>query len=215
LPTAFEDNDVLIVVDVQSDFCPGGALAVPRGDEVVAIVNRLAARFRHVVLTQDWHPRGHLSFASSHPDRKPFETIAASYGPQVLWPDHCVQATPGAEFHRGLDIPHASLVIRKGIDRSIDSYSALYENDRKTPTGLTGYLRERGLTRIFLAGLALDFCVRYSAEDARREGFAVFVVEDGCRGIDVAGSVAATRQSFAALGIPCRSTHEFVSSTSV
>jgi nicotinamidase/pyrazinamidase len=214
LPTSFEDDDVLIVVDVQNDFCPGGALAVPRGDEVVPIVNRLAARFRHVVLTQDWHPRGHSSFASSHPGRRPFETIAVSYGPQVLWPDHCMQGTPGAEFHRGLDIPHAGLVIRKGIDRTIDSYSALYENDRKTPTGLTGYLRERGLTRIFLAGLALDFCVRYSAEDARREGFAVFVVEDGCRGIDVEGSMAATRQSFATLGIPCRSTHDFVSASS-
>jgi nicotinamidase/pyrazinamidase len=211
LPTAFEDHDTLIVVDVQNDFCPGGALAVPHGNEVVAIVNRLAARFRHVVLTQDWHPRGHLSFASSHPGKKPFETVVVSYGPQVLWPDHCVQGTPGAEFHRGLDIPHAGLVIRKGIDRAIDSYSAFYENDRKTPTGLIGYLRERGLTRIFLAGLALDFCVRYSAEDARREGFSVFVVEDGCRGIDVDGSVAATRQSFAALGIPCRSTHDFVS----
>lgn len=209
-----EDHDVLIVVDIQNDFCPGGALSVPHGDEVVAIVNRLAARFRHVVLTQDWHPRGHLSFASSHPGKKPFESIMVSYGPQVLWPDHCVQGTPGAEFHRGLDIPHAGLVIRKGNDRAIDSYSAFYENDRKTPTGLIGYLRERGLNRIFLTGLALDFCVRYSAEDARREGFAVFVVEDGCRGIDVDGSVAATRQSFATLDIPCRSTHDFVSAPS-
>jgi nicotinamidase/pyrazinamidase len=205
----FEDNDVLIVVDIQNDFCPGGALAVPRGDEVVAIVNRLAARFRHVVLTQDWHPRGHLSFASSHPGKRPYDTIAAAYGPQVLWPDHCVQETPGAAFHKSLQIPHAGLVIRKGLNRSIDSYSALYENDRKTPTGLVGYLRERGLTRVFLAGLAFDFCVRYSAEDARREGFAVFVVEDGCRGIDVGGSDAATRTSLAALGVPCIAAREF------
>ena len=209
MPATFGDHDVLIVVDIQNDFCPGGALAVPRGDEVVLIVNRLATRFRHVVLTQDWHPRGHSSFASSHRGRKPYETIAASYGPQVLWPDHCVQGTPGAAFHSALDIPHAALVVRKGMDGAIDSYSALYENDRKTPTGLTGYLRERGFSRVFLAGLALDFCVRYSAEDARREGFAVFVVEDGCRGIDVDGSVDATRASFGALGIPCRAMAEF------
>ena len=206
---AFGDNDVLIVVDVQNDFCPGGALAVPHGDEVVPVVNSLATRFRNVVLTQDWHPRGHLSFASSHPGKKPFATIAVTYGPQVLWPDHCVQGTPGAAFHDALDIPHAALIVRKGTDRAIDSYSALYENDRTTPTGLTGYLRERGFSRVFLAGLALDFCVRYSAEDARREGFAVFVVEDGCRGIDVEGSVAATRASFAALGIPCLAVAEF------
>ena len=141
---ALGDNDVLIVVDIQNDFCPGGALAVPRGDEVVPIVNRLAARFRHVVLTQDWHPRGHFSFASAHPGKKPYDTIAAAYGPQVLWPDHCVQETPGAAFHQALQIPHAGLVMRKGIDRAIDSYSAFYENDRKTPTGLVGYLRERG-----------------------------------------------------------------------
>ncbi len=207
--TTFEDNDVLIVVDVQNDFCPSGTLAVPRGGEIVPIVNRLAARFRHVVLTQDWHPRGHLSFASSHPGKRPYDTIAAAYGPQVLWPDHCVQETPGAAFHKSLHVPHAGLVIRKGLDRMIDSYSTFYENDRKTPTGLVGYLRERGLTRVFLAGLAFDFCVRYSAEDARREGFAVFVVEDACRGIDVDGSVAATRASMAALGVPCISTLEF------
>ena len=203
------DNDVLIVVDVQNDFCPGGALAVPRGDEVVPLVNRLAARFRNVVLTQDWHPRGHLSFASSHPGKRPYETIAAPYGAQVLWPDHCVQATRGAAFHPALDIPQAALVVRKGFHRDIDSYSAFYENDRTTPTGLVGYLRERGLSRVFLAGLAFDFCVRYSAEDARREGFAVFVVEDACRGIDIEGSVAATRASFAAAGITCLSTRDF------
>jgi nicotinamidase/pyrazinamidase len=207
--TKFGDNDVLIVVDVQNDFCPGGALEVPRGDEIVPIVNRLAARFRNVVLTQDWHPRGHLSFASSHHGKRPFETMAASYGPQVLWPDHCVQETPGAEFHSALQIPHAGLVVRKGINRSIDSYSAFYENDRKTPTGLVGCLRERGLTRVFVAGLAFDFCVRYSAEDARLEGFDVFVVEDACRGIDVDGSVKATRESLGAAGIPCIAAREF------
>jgi nicotinamidase/pyrazinamidase len=180
--TAPREHDVLIVVDVQNDFCPGGALAVPHGDEVVPVINHLAAQFRHVVLTQDWHPRGHLSFASSHPGKKPFDTIAVAYGPQTLWPDHCVQDTPGAAFHHALHIPHAGLVTRKGLDRTIDSYSAFYENDRKTPTGLVVYLRERGLTRAILTGLAFDFCVRYSAEDARREGFDVVVVEEACRG---------------------------------
>jgi nicotinamidase/pyrazinamidase len=207
------DSDVLIVVDLQYDFCPGGALAVPRGDEVVPIVNRLAGNFGNVVLTQDWHPAGHLSFASAHPGRAPYDTIGMPYGPQVLWPDHCVQGTPGAAFHSGLHIPHAALVIRKGIDRAIDSYSALYENDRTTPTGLTGYLRERGIKRLFLAGLALDFCVRYSAEDAVRDGFAVVVVEDACRGIDVQGSLAATRSSIAALGVARIAAGELASSS--
>jgi len=201
--TAIDERDVLIVVDVQNDFCPGGALAVPHGDEVVPIVNRLGEQFHNVVLTQDWHPRGHSSFASSHAGKRPYETVTVSYGAQVLWPDHCVQDTPGAAFHKDLKIPHAGLVLRKGMDRAIDSYSAFYENDRTTPTGLVGYLRERGLSRVFLAGLAFDFCVRYSAEDACREGFAVFVVADACRGIDVGGSVAATRQRLAALAIPC------------
>jgi nicotinamidase/pyrazinamidase len=196
-------TDVLIAVDVQNDFCPGGRLAVPKGDEVVAPINRLAAKFEHVVLTQDWHPAGHLSFASSHPGRQPFESIAVAYGPQVLWPDHCVQGTQGAAFHPALDIPHAALVIRKGFRPAIDSYSAFYENDRTTPTGLSGYLRERGLARIFLAGLAFDFCVRYSAEDASRLGLEVIVIEDACRGIDLAGSVAATRASFAERGVRC------------
>jgi nicotinamidase/pyrazinamidase len=205
----FGDDGVLIVVDVQNDFCPGGALQVPQGDEIIPVVNGLAARFRNVVLTQDWHPRGHSSFASSHPGAKPFDTIAAPYGPQVLWPDHCVQDMPGAAFHPALHAPHAALVLRKGFRRAIDSYSAFYENDRKTPTGLTGYLRERGLTRLFLAGLAFDFCVRYSAEDARREGFDAFVIEDACRGIDIAGSIAATRKSLATIGVPCVNTHEF------
>jgi nicotinamidase/pyrazinamidase len=195
------ENDVLLVVDIQNDFCPGGKLAVPHGDEVVASINRIARRFRHVVLTQDWHPPRHHSFASSHPCKRPFETVTVAYGPQILWPDHCVQGTAGAQFHADLQIPHAELVLRKGFRSTIDSYSAFYENDRKTPTGLAGYLRERGLTRVFLAGLAFDFCVRYSAEDARREGIPVVVIEDACRGIDVEGSMAATRESFAALGI--------------
>ncbi len=195
------DDDVLLVVDVQNDFCPVGALAVPEGDRVVPIVNRLAQRFSHAILTQDWHPRGHGSFASSHPGKQPFETIAVSYGPQILWPDHCIQATDGAAFHRDLHIAHAELILRKGFRPEIDSYSAFYENDHKTATGLAGYLRERGLRRVFIAGLALDFCVRYSAEDARREGFEVVVIEEACRGIDLNGSVADTRASFAREGV--------------
>ena len=196
------NRDVLLVVDVQNDFCPGGNLPVTNGDEVVPIVNRLGSRFAHVVLTQDWHPQGHQSFASSHPGRKPFETITLPYGEQVLWPDHCVQGTPGAEFHGRLQVPHAELVLRKGYHRAIDSYSAFFENDRTTPTGLSGYLRERGIGRLFLVGLAFDFCVRYSAEDAHRAGFGVVVIDDACRAIDVDGSAAATRRSLAELGIP-------------
>jgi nicotinamidase/pyrazinamidase len=202
-PIVPEASDVLVVVDVQYDFCPGGRLAVPDGDAVIDPINRLAGQFANVVLTQDWHPVGHLSFASSHPGRAPFETVALPYGSQVLWPDHCVQETSGANFHFALDIPHAALVVRKGFRKEIDSYSAFYENDHTTPTGLAGYLRERGLTRAVFAGLAFDFCVRYSAEDAAREGFGVIVIEDACRGIDLDDSVAATRESFAAHGITC------------
>jgi nicotinamidase/pyrazinamidase len=197
------DADVLLVVDVQNDFCPGGELPVPRGDEVVPTINKLGRRFRHVVLTQDWHPPDHRSFASAHPGRQAFQSIELSYGPQVLWPDHCVQGTPGAQLHTGLQVLHAELILRKGYRRDIDSYSAFYENDHTTPTGLAGYLRERGLSRVSLAGLAFDFCVRYSAEDARRCGFDVVVIEDACRGIDIGGSVAATRQAFASLGVAC------------
>lgn len=197
------EHDVLLVVDLQNDFCPGGSLAVPRGDEVVPVINRLAGHFAHVVLTQDWHPRGHLSFASSHRGKQPYQTIEVAYGTQVLWPDHCVQETQGAAFHKDMAIPHAELVLRKGYHRSIDSYSAFFENDRTTPTGLAGYLRERGFHRVFLAGLAFDFCVRYSAEDARRAGFGAVVIEDACRGIDIGGSVAATQALFATLDIPC------------
>lgn len=195
--------DVLLVVDVQNGFCAGGALAVPGGDEIVPLVNRIAKRFDHVVLTQDWHPKGHRSFASSHAGRKPFETIELAYGPQVLWPDHCIQESKSAEFHPGLDIPHTELILRKGFRLDIDSYSAFFENDRMTPTGLGGYMRERGLTRVFLSGLALDFCVRYSAEDAQRTGFSAVILEDASRAIDMGGSLDAARKSFAASGIPC------------
>lgn len=184
------DRDVLILVDLQNDFCPGGALGVARGDEVVAPANRLARQFRHVALTQDWHPQGHLSFASSHPPHKPYDRIELPYGSQTLWPDHCVQGSAGAQFHRGLALDAAELILRKGYRREIDSYSAFYENDRRTPTGLAGYLRERGFRRLFLAGLATDYCVHYSALDARREGFDVVVIEDVCRGIDLGGSLA-------------------------
>ena len=194
-------SDTLLAIDVQNDFCPGGALAVPRGDEVVPVINRLARRFRHVALTQDWHPRGHVSFASSHPGRAPYERIQVAYGEQVLWPDHCVPGTPGAELHPGLDTLAADLIVRKGNDPRIDSYSAFYENDHRTSTGLAGYLRERGGRRLFLAGLATDFCVQYSALDARREGFDVFVVEDGVRGIDLDGSLAAAWTRMAAAGV--------------
>lgn len=204
----YESSDVLLVVDVQNDFCPGGNLAVPHGDEVVSVINRLAKRFAHVVLTQDWHPVGHYSFASSHANHQPFQTITLPYGPQVLWPDHCIQTTHGAALRQDLDIPHAQLVLRKGYHRDIDSYSAFYENDRNTATGLAGYLRQRGLRRIFVVGLALDFCVRFSAEDARLEGFEVIVIEDACRAIDIDGSMAATRESFAALGIRCVTVNE-------
>ena len=195
------DRDALLVVDVQNDFCPGGALAVSGGDEVVAVINRLGARFRHVVLTQDWHPQGHKSFASANPGRQAFETVAFPYGPQVLWPDHCVQGTTGAQFHDGLQLPHAQLVLRKGYRREIDSYSAFFENDHKTPTGLMGYLRERQLTRVTCVGLAFDYCVRYSAEDAVSHGFDTFVIEKASRAIDLNGTADATRASFRDRGI--------------
>jgi nicotinamidase/pyrazinamidase len=200
---SIRDQDVLLVVDVQNDFCPGGKLAVPRGDEVVPLINRLTQNFKHVVLTQDWHPRGHQSFASSHPGHKPYDTIEVAYGRQILWPDHCVQGTDGAELHKDLQTSRAELVLRKGYHRDIDSYSAFFENDRKTRTGLIGYLRERGFTRVFLAGLAFDFCVRYSSEDARHAGFDVVVFEDACRGIDVDGSMHATHRQFSEIGIAC------------
>ena len=185
------EDAALVVVDVQNDFCPGGALEVPDGDAVVAVINAIAPRFPALVLTQDWHPPGHLSFASSHEGRAPFETTVLPYGEQVLWPDHCVQGTHGAAFHRDLDTDGADLVLRKGFRRAIDSYSAFYENDRSTPTGLAGYLRSRGVSRLLFAGLATDFCVAYSAIDGAREGFEVAVIEDACRGIDLEGSLDA------------------------
>ena len=184
-------DDLLHVIDVQNDCCPGGALAVHDGEAVVPAINRIARHFGHVALTQDWHPAGHSSFASSHPGSAPFETIAMPYGQQTLWPDHCVQGTAGAAFHTDLATVSAELVIRKGFRREIDSYSAFYENDRQTPTGLAGYLRERGLTRVFLVGLATDYCVYYSAVDARRLGFDVVVIDSACRAIDLGGSLAA------------------------
>src|SRR3954467_12545542 len=186
-----KNDDVLLVIDVQTDFCPGGALAVADGDAVVPVVNRRAAQFAHLVLTQDWHPAGHSSFASQHNRAAPFQSITMPYGPQTLWPDHCVQGTPGAAFHPSLEADRAELIIRKGFRREIDSYSAFFENDLRTPTGLAGYLRERGLTRLFLVGLATDFCVHYSAGDARRLGFEAIVVDAGWRAIDLTGSLAA------------------------
>ncbi|WP_407180582.1 bifunctional nicotinamidase/pyrazinamidase [Bradyrhizobium sp. STM 3562] len=196
------NKDALIVVDVQNDFCSGGALAVPGGEKVIPAINRMAAKFENVILTQDWHPKDHVSFASNHTHKRSFDAIELNYGTQVLWPDHCIQDSVGAEFHRALVVPHASLVLRKGIHRDIDSYSAFYENDHKTPTGLAGYLRERGWQTLFLAGLAFDFCVRYSAEDARRAGFDAVVIEEACRGIDIDGSIAATHHSLKSQGIP-------------
>jgi nicotinamidase/pyrazinamidase len=193
-------RDVLLVVDVQNDFCPGGRLAVPDGDGIVGPVNRLMALFDHVVLTQDWHPADHSSFASVHAERTAYETIRLAYGPQILWPDHCVQTTPGADFHGGLQTSRAELVLRKGFRRDMDSYSAFFENDRQTPTGLSGYLRDRGFRRVVLAGLAYDFCVLWSAEDARRLGFEVMVVSDACRGLDVAGSMIEADQRLTAAG---------------
>ncbi|MCC8982697.1 bifunctional nicotinamidase/pyrazinamidase [Bradyrhizobium acaciae] len=194
-------DDLLLIIDVQNDFCPGGALAVAGGDAVVPVVNRLAARFDHVVLTQDWHPAGHSSFATSHPGTAAFSSITMPYGPQTLWPDHCIQGTSGAAFHPDLATDRAELVIRKGFRGAIDSYSAFFENDRKTPTGLAGYLRERGLKRVMMAGLATDFCVQYSALDARRLGFETTVVLSGCRAIDLGGSLAAATAAMCEAGV--------------
>jgi nicotinamidase/pyrazinamidase len=184
------ERDLLLVIDVQNDFCPGGSLAVSDGDAIVPVVNRLARDFAHVILTQDWHPAGHSSFASAHPGRQPLDMTEMDYGPQILWPDHCVQDTAGAAFHPALDIPHAELVLRKGFHAAIDSYSAFRENDRRTATGLAAYLRERGFERVTLCGLATDFCVLYSALDAREAGFATTLMLDACRGIDHENSLA-------------------------
>jgi nicotinamidase/pyrazinamidase len=194
-------DDVLLVIDVQNCFTPGGSLVVKEGDQIIPLVNRIAKAFQHVVLTQDWHTPGHISFASTHPGKKPFETIQLPYGTQVLWPDHCVQGTAGAELHKDLSIPHAQLIIRKGYRKQVDSYSAFYEADGKTPTGLTGYLRDRGLKQAFLVGLATDFCVAWSALDARKAGFAAYVIEDATRGIDAGGSLAKAWQDMVGAGV--------------
>ena len=196
-----EPTDVLLVTDIQNGFVPGGNLAVPRGDEIVPLANRIARLFRNVVMTQDWHPAGHISFASSHPGRRPFDTVRLPYGDQILWPDHCIQGTDDAALHPALAMPHAQLVIRKGFHPAIDSYSAFVEADRTTHTGLAGYLTERGLRRVFLCGLATDFCVAWSASDARRLGFEALVIEDACRAIDTGGSLAAAWQAMLAAGV--------------
>lgn len=181
--------EALLIIDVQNDFCPGGALEVPNGDEVVPVINKLSKQFDVVLQTQDWHPAGHSSFASSHGDQEPFETIEMPYGEQVLWPDHCVQGSQGAEFHPDLETNRSQLIIRKGFRKEIDSYSAFYENDDSTTTGLTGYLRERDIDTLYAAGLATDFCVKWSVVDGLKEGFNVKVVEDAVKGIDIEGSV--------------------------
>ena len=194
-------TDALLVIDMQLDFLPGGALAVADGDAILPGINALAAQFDHVILTQDWHPRGHISFASTH-GLQPFtDTVRAAYGTQTLWPDHCIQGTPGAQLHPDLDIPHAELILRKGFRRSIDSYSAFTENDGDTPTGLAGYLRERGLTRLFFTGLAYDFCVGFSALAAARLGFESLVVEDLSRAVGLPGTVETTNTGFGAAGV--------------
>lgn len=191
----------LIVIDVQNDFCPGGALAVPGGDEIVAGINALMADADAVILTQDWHPAGHSSFASSHDGKAPYEMTDMPYGPQVLWPDHCVQGSLGAQFHAGLAQDRADLILRKGYNPAIDSYSAFFENDHKTPTGLEGYLRTRGIQKLTMVGLALDFCVNFSAVDAAKLGFDVTVRTDLCRAIDLDGSLAAAKEGMAAAGV--------------
>ena len=203
------ESDLLLVIDVQNDFCPGGALAVPDGDAIVSVINELQPRFSHVVLTQDWHPADHSSFASSHAGKSPFELVELAYGTQVLWPDHCVQGTAGAAFHNDLETDHASMIIRKGYRQAIDSYSAFYENDRVTATGLAGYVRERDVKRVFLTGLATDFCVLYSALDARKLGLEVILLQDACRAIDLDGSLAAAHTAMEEAGIQRLNSSDF------
>ncbi len=198
---AVGEHDVFLVIDVQNCFTPGGSLAVKDGDQVVPLINKLAKSFKHVVMTQDWHTADHISFASQHAGKKPFETVKLAYGQQVLWPDHCVQGTDGAALNKDLQIPNAELIIRKGYRQEVDSYSAFLEADKKTQTGLGGYLKQRGLKRVFLAGLATDFCVAWSALDARRQGFEALVIEDACRGIDINGSIAAAWKDMAKAGV--------------
>jgi len=197
----FDLDSVLLVIDMQYDFMPGGALAVAEGDKLVPLINRLGRQFRGVVITQDWHPAGHISFASSHPGCTPFEIITLPYGPQTLWPDHCIQGSNGAQLHAELDLPHAQLILRKGCNPHIDSYSAFLEADRKTPTGLASYLKERGVQNVFVVGLALDFCVAWSALDARAAGFNTLVIEDACRAIDMNGTLEKAWQDMQAAGV--------------
>ncbi|QXE09984.1 MULTISPECIES: bifunctional nicotinamidase/pyrazinamidase [Pseudomonas] len=194
-------RSALLVIDVQNDFTPGGQLAVPEGDLIVPLINRLGGLFKQVIIAQDWHPSGHASFASSHPGRKPYDVIQLPYGEQVLWPDHCVQGTVGAQFHCELKLPHAQLIIRKGCNPDIDSYSAFVEADRRTTTGLAGYLKERGIDTVYMVGLALDFCVMFSALDARAAGFNTFVVLDACRAIDMEGSLATAMERMQTAGV--------------
>ncbi|RON91233.1 bifunctional nicotinamidase/pyrazinamidase [Pseudomonas fluorescens] len=194
-------RSALLVIDVQNDFTPGGQLAVPEGDLIVPLINRLGGLFKQVIIAQDWHPSGHASFASSHPGRKPYEVIQLLYGEQTLWPDHCVQGTTGAGFHPELNLPHAQLIIRKGCNPDIDSYSAFLEADRRTTTGLAGYLKERGIDTVYMVGLALDFCVMFSALDARAAGFNAFVVLDACRAIDMDGSLATAMERMQTAGV--------------
>lgn len=198
---SIDKTSVLVVIDVQNCFLPGGSLAVKDGDQVVPVINNLAKKFSNVVMTQDWHTPGHISFASAHPGKKPFEVIDLAYGKQVLWPDHCVQGTDGASLSKDLAIPQAELILRKGYNKDVDSYSAFMEADGKTNTGLASYLKARKLQRVFLAGLATDFCVAWSALDARKAGFDAYVIEDGCRGIDTQGSLAKAWADMAKAGV--------------
>ncbi|KIH83695.1 bifunctional nicotinamidase/pyrazinamidase [Pseudomonas batumici] len=201
LPPLNDPRCALIVIDVQNDFIPGGQLAVRGGDEIVPLINRLATHFRNVVIAQDWHPTGHASFASSHPGHAPFDSVQLPYGAQTLWPDHCIQGSHGAQLHADLDLPHAQLIVRKGCNRDIDSYSAFVEADRRTPTGLTGYLKERGIDTVYLVGLALDYCVAWSALDARAAGFSTALIVDACRAIDLDGSLQRALGEMEAAGV--------------
>jgi len=200
-PSLQASRTALLVIDVQNDFIPGGQLAVPEGDLIVPLINQLGGQFRQVIIAQDWHPAKHASFASSHPGRKPYDVIQLPYGEQTLWPVHCVRDTPGAALHAGLDLPHAQLIIRKGCNPDIDSYSAFLEADRTTTTGLGGYLKERGIDTVYMVGLALDFCVMFSALDARAAGFNAFVVLDACRAIDLEGSLAVAIERMQVAGV--------------
>lgn len=194
-------SSALIIIDVQNDFCEGGSLAVPNGSDVVGAINQLMPQFETVVLSQDWHPPAHSSFASSHTGRSPYEVIEMPYGPQVLWPDHCIQGSAGAQFHPNLETNTAQMVVRKGFRRQIDSYSAFFENDQSTPTGLEGYLKTRGISAVTLVGLALDFCVQYTALDARKLGFDVAVIQSACRAIDLEGSLASALNAMLDAGV--------------